>query len=117
MTPTILTRDGKPYLVLGSPGGPRIISAVLQTILNVVDFKMNVQDAADAPRFHHQWQPDKLYLEPGVSPDTVALLTARGHQVEYSPGVVLARVNAILVGEKWLEGAADARWVGKASGY
>lgn len=117
MTPTILARDGKPYLVLGAPGGPRIITAVLQTILNLVDFGMNVQDAVDAPRFHHQWQPDKLFLEHGISPDTVALLQSRGHEVEYSPGVVLARISAILVNGKWLEGAADGRWVGKASGY
>jgi gamma-glutamyltranspeptidase/glutathione hydrolase len=117
MTPTIVTRQGKLFMVLGAPGGPRIITAVLQTFLNVADFGMNIQDAVDAPRFHHQWKPDRLYLEPGISPDTVALLKARGHQVEYSPGVVLARVEAILSEGGWLQGAADSRWVGKASGY
>ena len=117
MTPTIVTRDGKPLLVLGAPGGPRITTAVLQVILNVVDFGMNVQDAVDAPRFHHQWKPDRLYLEAGISPDTVALLRARGHAIEYSPGVILARVNAVLVSAAGLEGAADPRWVGKAAGY
>ena len=80
-------------MVLGAPGGPRIITAVLQVLLNVIDFRMNIQDAVDAPRFHHQWKPDKLYLEPGISPDTVALLEGMGHQVDYSPGIVLARVN------------------------
>lgn len=117
MTPTIVVRDGKPFMVLGAPGGPRIITAVLQVLLNVIDFRMNIQDAVDAPRFHHQWKPDKLYLEAGISPDTVALLEDMGHQVDDSPGVVLARVNAILSDGGWLQGAADTRWVGKAAGY
>ena len=117
MSPTIVVRDGKPFLVLGAPGGPRIVTAVLQVLLNVIDFRMNVQDAVDAPRFHHQWKPDKLYLEPGISPDTVAILQHMGHQVDYSPGIVLARVNAILSDGGWLQGAADTRWVGKAAGY
>ncbi len=117
MSPTIVVRDGKPYMVLGAPGGPRIITAVLQVLLNVIDFHMNIQDAVDAPRFHHQWKPDILYLEPGISPDTVALLQARGHQVDYSPGIVLARISAILSDGGWLQGAADTRWVGKAAGY
>ncbi len=117
MTPTIVVRDGKPFLVLGAPGGPRIVTAVLQVLLNVIDFRMNVQDAVDAPRFHHQWKPDTLYLEQGISPDTVALLQDMGHQVDYSSGVVLARINAILSDGGWLDGAADSRWVGKAAGY
>lgn len=117
MTPAIVLRDDKPFLVLGAPGGPRITTAVLQVLLNVIDFGMNIQDAVDAPRFHHQWKPDRLYLEEGISPDTVALLKARGHAVEYSPGVVLARVEAILIDAGWLQGAADPRWVGKAAGY
>ncbi len=117
MTPTIILRDGKPYMVLGAPGGPRIITSVLQAILNVVDFHMNIQDAVDAPRFHHQWMPDKLYLEQGISPAAVARLKALGHDVESSPGIVLARVEAILIQGGWLEGAADSRWIGKAAGY
>ena len=68
MTPTILVRDGKLFMVVGGPGGGRIITSVLQTILNVVDFGMNVQDAVDAPRFHHQWMPDKITMERGFSP-------------------------------------------------
>jgi gamma-glutamyltranspeptidase/glutathione hydrolase len=117
MTPTILTRDGKFFMALGAPGGPRIISAVLQVILNVVDFGMGVQDAVDAPRFHHQWQPDTLRLEKAISPDTAALLRERGHALDYSPGVVLARVEAILKRGEWLEGASDPRASGKAAGY
>ena len=117
MAPTIVVRGGKPFLVLGAPGGPRIVTAVLEVLLNVIDFRMNVQDAVDAPRFHHQWKPDKLYLEQGISPDTVAILQDMGHQVDYSPGLVLARVNAIWSDGGWLQGAADSRWVGKAAGY
>ena len=117
MTPTILLRDGKLFMVLGSPGGPRILTAVLQVILNVADFGMNIQDAVDFPRFHHQWIPDRLSLEPGISPDTVQLLKARGHEVDYSPGLVLASVEAIVVDGGWLQGASDDRRAGKAAGY
>ena len=117
MSPTILLRDGKVFMVAGSPGGPRIITAVLQTIVNVVDFGMNVQDAIDFPRIHHQWMPDKLSLERLVSPDTVKLLQAMGHDVDYSPGVVLADVAAIVVDGGWIQGAADGRRNGKAAGY
>jgi gamma-glutamyltranspeptidase/glutathione hydrolase len=117
MTPTILTRDGKLFMTVGAPGGSRIISAVLQVILNVTDFGMNAQDAVDAPRFHHQWEPDKLYVEHGISPDTVALLKARGHTVDDSPGLVLARVEAIVDQGGWLQGGSDGRGAGKASGY
>jgi gamma-glutamyltranspeptidase/glutathione hydrolase len=117
MSPTILTRDGKFFMAVGAPGGGRIISAVLQTILNVVDFGMNAQDAVDSPRVHHQWQPDKLYLEPGISPDTVALLKARGYDVDHSPGLVLARVEAIVSSGGWLQGGSDGRGSGKTAGY
>ena len=72
MTPTILARDGKLFLTIGSPGGRTIINTVLLAILNVVDFGMNVQEAIDAPRFHHQWLPDELRYEKfGLSPDTL----------------------------------------------
>ncbi len=118
MTPTIATRDGKLYLVLGSPGGPRIITAVLEAFVNVVDFGMNIQEAVNAPRFHHQWMPDRLYLEQDIAPQVAADLEKRGYHVEYSPGVVLAKVEAILVDKKGgKEGAADRRFSGKAAGY
>ena len=87
MTPTILARDGKVYLAIGSPGGRTIINTVLEVIVNVVDFGMNVQEAIDAGRFHHQWLPDRiLYERHGLSPDTVALLRARGHEVKELEG-------------------------------
>jgi gamma-glutamyltranspeptidase/glutathione hydrolase len=118
MTPTIVLKDGKLFMTAGAPGGSRISTAVLQVILNVVDFGMNVQDAIDFPRFHHQWQPDKLFLERGVSPDTVALLKNRGYEVDYSPGVVLAQVAAIVNDGGWLQGGSDGRSAaGKAAGY
>jgi gamma-glutamyltranspeptidase/glutathione hydrolase len=87
MTPTILARDGKLALAIGSPGGRTIINTVLETIVNVVDFGMNVQEAIDAPRFHHQWLPDRILFERyGLSPDTVALLRARGHVMKEGEG-------------------------------
>lgn len=117
MTPTIVARDGEFFLALGGPGGARIISAVLQVFLNVVDFAMNVQEAVDAPRVHHQWQPDTLFLEPGISPDTEAILRRMGHSIDHAPGWVPAQVNAIMRVDGWLAGASDGRAGGKAEGY
>jgi gamma-glutamyltranspeptidase/glutathione hydrolase len=82
MSPTIVTQDGKPVLVLGTPGGSRIITAVLQTIINTIDYRMNVQEAVDAPRFHQQWLPDVTNVEPyALSPDTAQRLTEMGHKL------------------------------------
>ena len=116
MTPTIVTRDGKLFLVVGSPGGPTIISTVLQVITNIVDFGMDLREAVDFPRFHHQWMPDELRLERhGTSFDTVERLRQRGHRLKFVDKQ--GRVMAIQVGEKWLRGAADARSEGSARGY
>lgn len=115
MTPTIVLRDGKLWVVAGAPGGSHIITAVLQVLLNVIDFKMNIRDAVDAPRIHHQWQPDRLEVERRISPDTVALLRARGHNVQ--PSEDGARVEAIRLEGGWMEGAYDARGYGKVGGY
>jgi gamma-glutamyltranspeptidase / glutathione hydrolase len=115
MTPSMVLRDGKLYLVVGSPGGPTIINTVLEVILNVLDFQMNIADAVDAPRLHHQWMPDVLRLERGFSPDTVALLKARGHAVEFEDGQ--GEVAAIRIQDGWLEGDADPRTEGTAKGY
>jgi gamma-glutamyltranspeptidase / glutathione hydrolase len=117
MAPTIILKDNKPFLVLGSPGGSTIITAVLQVIVNVVDFGMNVQDATDFPRIHHQWRPDRLEFESGVSPDTIIMLKNMGYQVEEAHPRVLARVDAILIGGGWLQGGHDGRGTGKAAGY
>ena len=81
MTPTIVLKDGKPFLITGSPGGSRIITTTLQVIMNVIDHGMNIAEATVAPRIHHQWLPDEIRVEEGLSPDTVALLEAMGHKV------------------------------------
>jgi gamma-glutamyltranspeptidase/glutathione hydrolase len=87
MTPTfVLRKDGALWFALGSPGGPRIINAVFQVIVNIVDFDMNLQQAIDAPRIHHQWLPDELFYEPyGLSIDTERALEARGHHLTLRP--------------------------------
>ena len=115
MVPTILTKDGKFFLVLGTPGGPTIINSVLQTIVNVVDFGMNAQEAVDQPRIHHQWLPDTLSLERGFSPDTLELLKAKGHQIRLTN--FIGEVAAIKWDGKFLEGAADGRVEATAKGY
>lgn len=117
MVPTIVLKDGRPFLVLGAPGGSMIITAVLQVMLNVIDFGMNVQDAIDFPRIHHQWKPDTLGIERGVSPDTIALLKRAGYSIEDSKPIVIARVEAILLSDGWLQGGHDERGTGKAAGY
>jgi gamma-glutamyltranspeptidase/glutathione hydrolase len=82
MTPTIVLRDGKPVLVVGTPGGSRIITTVLEIIVNVIDHGMTLQEAVDAPRIHHQWLPDTLAAEPfALSADTAAALTRMGYHV------------------------------------
>jgi|HubBroStandDraft_6_1064221.scaffolds.fasta_scaffold48647_1 gamma-glutamyltranspeptidase/glutathione hydrolase len=117
MVPTIIVKDGKPFLILGAPGGPVIITAVLQVILNVIDFGMNVQDAVDFPRVHQQWKPDRLDVEKGVSPDTIALLQRMGYAVEVGNPQVTARVEAIEISDGWVQGGHDGRGPGKAEGY
>ena len=107
MTPTFVFKDGKPYLVTGSPGGARIITSVLQIVLNVIDHEMNVAAATMAPRVHHQWLPDELRVEVGLSPDTIHLLTAKGHDVVIKNA--MGSTQTILwTGELFL-GAADPR--------
>jgi gamma-glutamyltranspeptidase/glutathione hydrolase len=82
MTPTIVTRDGKPWMILGTPGGSRIITAVMQTLLNVIDYDMDLQEAVDAPRIHQQWLPEETFVEArALSPDTRALLVGMGHKL------------------------------------
>lgn len=123
MAPAIILKDGKVFLIIGAPGGSTIPSAVLQVILNIIDFHMNVQEAVDFPRIHHQWKPDRLDFERGVSPDTLAVLKQMGYALEESHPRILAAVNAILISEGWVQGAADDRGTdlrgsgGKAAGY
>jgi len=117
MSPAILTRDGKPYLVIGSMGGPRIITSVVLTLLNVLDFGMNLQEAVDAPRIHQQWVPDLLYLEPEHPNDVLTALRQRGHVVQSQPrwAAVTAIIADTTYGGWW--GASDSRVSGLAKGF
>ena len=115
MCPTIVTKDGKLYLIVGSPGGPTIINSVLETILNVIDFGMNAQQAVDQPRIHHQWMPDRLSAENTLSPDTIELLKQRGHDVRLVNAQ--GEVAAIRIDGQWIEGAPDGRVEATAKGY
>ena len=115
MSPTIVTKDGKLYIVAGSPGGPTIINTVFQTILNIMDFGMNAQEAVDAPRIHHQWMPDVLQVEKSMSPDTIEALKARGHNVRVSGQI--GELAVIRIVDGWVEGAADGRVEARAKGY
>ena len=117
MTPTIVLKAGKLFLVLGSPGGPRIITTVANILMGVVDYGMNLQEAVNASRFHHQWLPDEVYVERGTAPDTVTMLQQLGHRVVtedyWSDGECIA--IDLKTGERL--GASDVRNNGKAVGY
>lgn len=108
MSPTIVVKDGKTWLVTGSPGGSRIITTVLQMVVNTVDFGMNVAEATNAPRFHHQWLPDELRVEKGFSPDTLKLLEGKGQKVVLKEA--MGSTQSIMVGpDGTLYGASDPR--------
>jgi gamma-glutamyltranspeptidase/glutathione hydrolase len=110
MTPAVLTKDGQLFMVTGSPGGRTIINTVLHTVLNVIDFGMNAQQAVDAPRFHHQWLPDRIsYEKHGISPDTLAVLQSRGHAVRENERQGVAEVIIYNAKEDVLEGGVDRR--------
>lgn len=117
MTPTFVLKDGKPFMVTGSPGGPRIITATLQSILNVIDFRMDVQEAVSVSRIHHQWKPDCIYVEYGTPLDVIENLAAKGHRVEVrgAGSTVEAIVIDPVTGLRY--GGADPRSDGKAVGY
>ena len=116
MTPTIVLKDGKPFLVTGSPGGSRITTAVLQVIVNVIDRSMSVAEAVASPRVHNQWLPDQVFIEPGVPDAVVAALQAHGEKVVAQPPFTSA--NSIAITPKGFVGAADPRRGGAtAVGY
>ncbi|KAF0230643.1 MAG: hypothetical protein FD175_1403 [Beijerinckiaceae bacterium] len=116
MTPTFLFRDGKLVLVTGSPGGSRIITTVLQVVVNVIDFGMNIAEAVAAPRIHHQWKPDAIAIETGFSPDTLKMLVDKGQAVRL--GTTSGSANSILLTKEGITGASDPRQRGTAAaGY
>jgi gamma-glutamyltranspeptidase/glutathione hydrolase len=119
MTPTIVEKNGKLFMVLGTPGGSTIITSVLQTILNVSEFKMGMQQAVNAPRFHHQWLPDEVLFEPNkFSKSVLENLTKKGYKINEKSAPVIGKVDAILVLPNGkLEGGADARGDDKAIGF
>ena len=117
MAPTIVLKDGKLFLVLGSPGGPRIITTVANILMGVVDYGMNIQEAVNAPRFHHQWLPDVTRVESGFSPDTIKRLEGMGHRVE--AGGPWSDGECIMIDPKRGDrlGASDPRNNGRAIGF
>ncbi|MCK5392117.1 MAG: gamma-glutamyltransferase [Deltaproteobacteria bacterium] len=107
MSPTIVMKDGRPFLITGSPGGGRIITTVLQIIINVIDFDMNISEATNAVRVHHQWLPDELKAEKGLNEDTVNILREMGYRVVI--GNTIGVAESIMQKEKYLYGASDPR--------
>ncbi|AUD60794.1 gamma-glutamyltransferase [Shewanella sp. Pdp11] len=116
MSPTIVMKDGKPFLVTGSPGGSRIITTTLQIIMNVIDHGLNIAEASNAARVHHQWLPDELRVESSLNRDTISLLEAKGHKVKVQPA--MGSTQSIMVTEQGIFGASDPRHSGsEAIGY
>ena len=119
MTPTIVEKDGKLWMVVGTPGGSTIITAVVQTILNVQEFNLSMQDAVNAPRFHHQWLPDEIVFEPeAFSSELISTLESKGYHINQGRTPVIGKVDAIKILEDGrLEGGADPRGDATAIGY
>ncbi|KAA0017765.1 gamma-glutamyltransferase [Salinicola corii] len=108
MTPTIVKKDGRNFLVTGSPGGSRIITTTLQVVMNVIDHGMNIQSAVSAPRIHDQWLPDEIRIEDGISPDTIALLEAMGHKISQQEAMGAAQ-SILIEDDGTFTGGADPR--------
>ena len=110
MSPTIVAKDGKLFMVTGTPGGRTIINTVLTTILNVIDFGMNAQESVDFGRLHHQWLPDTIsHEEHGFSPDTHAIMKKMGHTLRQAGNQGVAQVIVYNVADDMLEGGLDRR--------
>ncbi len=110
MSPTIVMKEGKPFIVTGSPGGSRIITTTMQVIMNVIDHDLNIAEATAAPRIHHQWLPDVLRVERSLNRDTIELLEAKGHKVKVNNAI--GSTQSIMVTEQGIFGASDPRRAG-----
>jgi gamma-glutamyltranspeptidase/glutathione hydrolase len=108
MTPTLVFKEGKPWVATGSPGGSRIITAVAQTLLNLMAFDMTLGMATSSPRIHHQWMPDMAMVEPGISEDTIRILEKSKHKILRSNSTI-GRVNSVQIEDGWFYGYADPR--------
>ena len=116
MSPTMVMKDGKPFIVTGSPGGSRIINITLQMIMNVIDHNLNIAEATAAARMHHQWLPDFIWVEHTLNRDTISLLEAKGHKVKVQESI--GSTQSIMMTEQGLFGASDPRRAGSAAiGY
>ena len=107
MTPTLVLKDDKIFMATGSPGGSRIITTVLQILLNVTEHNLNIAEASYAPRIHHQWLPDILWVEKGISPDTIDLLKKKGHRIRTTRA--MGGTQSIIKTESGLYGSSDPR--------
>ena len=118
MTPTIVLKDGKPFIIIGSPGGSTIITTTMQVILNVIEFGMDIKEAVDSPRFHSQWLPDVIMTEPrGLAKDVVKNLKDRGHKlIPYKWGYI-GEANGIMITEDGFLGGGDNRGETSAVSY
>lgn len=115
MSPTIILKDNKPFMAVGASGGPRIITGTLNTIMNVIDFGMNIEEAVSSQRFHHQWYPNKLFIEKDMPKDVKENLMKKGH--ELSTGEAESAVQAIMIKDGKITGASDPRKGGLPQGY
>jgi gamma-glutamyltranspeptidase/glutathione hydrolase len=116
MSPTIVLKDGKPFLVVGTPGGTTIITSVLQSILNTIDYGMNAHDAVNEPKFHHQWLPDELDVEKGFPADVLKQLQDMGYEIKERGPLGRTEMIRLRSGNVY-EGAADTRGADDAEAY
>ena len=116
MTPTIVLKDNKPFLVIGTPGGTTIPTSVFQTIVNIIDFDLSTEDAVWKPKFHHQWMPDVVFVEKGFPAATKSALEKMGYKISERGAIGRTEVIKILPGNK-MEAVADSRGDDHAAGY